>query len=173
MARWTEREDALLSKLRSRGARLNDIAPKLPHRTREAVSVRIKVLIREGLLPPGDRRPWTRREDALLVRLRARGATAADIASKLPSRSSRAIELRSARLIEAGVVARRGPKSRRRWTSADDRTLVKLRSGGKTMPDIARLLGRSLASINGRIAVMVRRGALPLLDKSRDRRPPD
>lgn len=178
MARWTEREDALLRQLRASGEPLSKIAPKLPHRTREAVSTRIQILIRQGqierrLLAPVDRRPWTRREDALLVRMRSRGATAADIADRLPARSSRAIEIRMSRLLDAGTVVRRGPKSRRPWSSIDDRRLEQLREAGKTMPEIARVLRRSLPSINGRIAVMVRNGSLPLLERARDRRRPD
>jgi len=42
-----------------------------------------------------------------------------------------------------------------------------MRRAGKTMEEMARALGRSLASVNGRIAQRVRKGELALLRADR------
>lgn len=164
---WTAREDALIGTLREQGKTLDEIAMKLPHRTRKAVSARVRLLLRQGLVEPLitaelGRRPWTAREDARLIKLRARGATLREMANEVPHRTEIAIGLRVARLAQAGRVERLGAETRKAWSAEDDRRLARMRRTGKTMEEIAAALDRTLPSINGRIAQRVRRGELEL-----------
>ena len=170
---WTEREDALICELRKRGASVAEIAPRLPHRTHEAVAGRIRKLIRQGRLARQrarglGHRPWTAREEALLIRLRARGATLDAIVTRMSHRTRRAIAGRIRELIDAGIIERtsRSPTSHRPWSAEEDELVALMRKAGNTMEEMAAALDRSLASVNSRIAERVRKGELALLKDS-------
>lgn len=142
---------------------LESIVKALPQRTPWAVEARIYHLVRQGRIErrEGDlRAPWTAREVAILVDLRSRGATLDEITRKLPNRTRPAIEKRAARLIGAGTLEPRGPKTRRPWTPKEDAKLDQLRRRGRTQQQIARALGRTVPSVNGRIAERARKAEL-------------
>jgi predicted transcriptional regulator len=168
---WTKVEDALICKLRKGGASNSEIAPHFPDRTREAVARRIRILIREGRLErqraarPLGNRPWTTRDEALLMRLREREATLDEICERMPERTRAAIVNRIHELMEAGAIekTRRASLSHRQWSPEEDELVALMRRAGKTMEEMAVALDRSLASINNRIAQRVRKGELPLL----------
>jgi uncharacterized protein (DUF433 family) len=167
---WTPLEDALIVDLRARGTGHAEIAAHFPHRTRTAVSARIAKLIRKNQLERqregGLRhRPWTQKEVALLVTMRANDATLDEIAAALPHRTRLAISTRIGELIDAGTIERTpfSPQSRRRWSQEEDQLVADMRRAKKTMDEMAAALGRSLASVNSRIAQRVRKGDLELL----------
>lgn len=165
MAKWTPEEDAQICKLRSRDAELDEIAHRFPHRSRGAVAKRVQHLIFEGQVErrgrPRANERWTVREDALIIRQRARGATFAVIAAQFPNRTADAVLARIRHLVESGnVPKRRHFGLRKPWSSADERSLEKMRQQRKTMAEMAAVLGRSVAAVNGRIATMIRSGEL-------------
>jgi predicted transcriptional regulator len=167
---WTEREDALICELRREGVGLPEIALRLPHRTREAVDRRIRLLIRDGRIERlrsegSGHHPWTERDETLLMQLRDAGAKLDDIAAKFPQRTRRSVENRIRELIDAGTIERtiHSPQSHRPWSAEEDELVAAMRKAKKTMEEMATALGRSLASVNGRIAQRVRKGELSLL----------
>jgi hypothetical protein len=169
-AAWTQREDDLIRELRSRGLGHSDIAAQLPHRTRGAVSARIRKLIGAGQLgrqrSGGERhRAWTRQEDALLVKMRADDATHDELAAALPHRTPSAIARRILKLIGEGTVERTqfAPQTRRPWSREEDELVAEMRRTNRTMEEMAAALRRTLASVNSRIAQRVRKGELSLL----------
>jgi hypothetical protein len=170
LKRWSEREEALICQLRREGASIAEIAPRLPHRTREAVDRRIRVLIRNGRLERlrsegSGHHPWTRRDEALLMRLREAGAKLDDIVAQLPHRTRSSVVCRIRELIDAGTIERtiHSPQSHSAWSPEEDELVGAMRQAGKTMEEMATMLGRSLASVNGRIAQRIRKGELALL----------
>lgn len=85
---WTSREESRLVQLRSQGATLDEIAARLPRRTRSAVARRVAELVEDGLLAPGahaplSHRPWSQEEDELLTVLRRASKTPEEIAQAL------------------------------------------------------------------------------------------
>ena len=74
MAKWTPEEDAQICELRTRGAELDAIADRFPHRSRGAVAKRVQHLIFEGQVQrrgrPRTNERWTAREDALIAHTR-------------------------------------------------------------------------------------------------------
>jgi predicted transcriptional regulator len=167
---WTPLDDAIIVDLRARGTGHIEIAAHFPRRTPGAVAGRISKLIRQNHLErqrEGGLRhhPWTQKEAALLVKMRADDATLDEIAAALPHRTRLAISTRIAELIEAGVIERThfAPQSRRRWSREEDQLVAEMRRAKKTMEEMAATLGRSLASVNSRIAQRVRKGELQLL----------
>jgi DNA-binding HxlR family transcriptional regulator len=170
LKRWSEDEDALICKLRREGAGIAEIAPRLPHRTREAVDRRIRLLIRNGrverLRSEGSgHHPWTQSDEELVMQLRDAGAKLDDIVAQLPHRTRRSVEDRIRELIDAGTIERtiHSPQSHRAWSPEEDELVAAMRRADKTMEEMAKALDRSLASVNGRIAQRVRKGELPLL----------
>jgi hypothetical protein len=164
---WTEREDALICELRADKVPIAQIAPKFPHRTREAVDARIRHLIRRGRIQRlrGEglgHNPWTSRDEALLMRLRACDppATLDEIVERMPHRTRTAIANRISELIDAGAIDRgpRSPQSRRPWSAVEDQLIADMRRTNKTTEEIALELDRTVASINGRIAYRMRKG---------------
>jgi predicted transcriptional regulator len=165
MAKWTPEEDAHICELRTRGAELDAIAQRFPHRSRGAVAKRVQHLIFEGQVErrgrPRANERWTVREDALIGRERARGATSAVIAAQFPNRTEDAVLARIRHLVESGnVTKRRHFGLRKAWSADDERLLEKMRRQRKTMAEMAAVLGRSVAAVNGRIATMIRSGEL-------------
>lgn len=164
---WTDREDALICQAREQGIVLRVIAERLINRTTDAVAKRVQYLIRKGILATRnpvdpDRKRWIPSDDEILCRMRAQGASLRDMA-KVLNRTFNAVAIRTHDLIQTGTLERVGPSgSSRRWSAVEDRKLAELRSQGKTAHEIALLLGRSLPSINGRIATRIREGHLKL-----------
>ncbi len=171
---WTEHEDELICRLRLSGAPLPAIAAELHHRTPDAVARRIQNLIKRGAVPrrrvvDPTRKRWTKREDGLLRKMRARGATLSDIAVKL-DRTFNAVARRAHDLIALGAVERCGSERRpKSWSAEEDRLLDDLRNEGKTMQEVALLLGRTRDSVNHRVADLLRQGRLKLLHHDKPR----
>ena len=158
-ATWSDDEDALLCQLRSADNSLDAIAERLPHRTRGALAVRIGHLIRQGRIearwaPTRERRPWTAREESILLEMRARDATLDEIAARLPGRTRPAVARRVAALIEDGVIPPRAhaPLSHQAWSPEEDALVVGMIRAGKTPEQMAQALGRTLPSVKSRIS---------------------
>jgi len=173
-ATWSDAEDELLCQLRSANDSLEAIAERLPHRTRGALAVRIGYLIRQGRIearwaPTHERRPWTAREESILVHLRARDATLDEIVARLPGRTRAAVARRVAALVEDGVIPARAhaPLSHRAWSPEEDELVAGMQRAGKTPEHIAQALGRTVPSVKSRIAQRLRRRPAD------GRRPPD
>ncbi len=169
-APWTPEEDALIGELRAKGGSGADIQAHLPNRTAVAIARRVQQLRLEGRLDgqpvvPKTRRPWTDREESLIIRLRSRNATVHEIAAKLPNRTRRAVEERVRELIDADELERtaHGPRSHRRWSPEEDLLVEAMRAARKTEQEIATALDRTLSSVSGRIAQRVRKGELGLV----------
>ena len=167
---WTPRDDALIVDLRARGCGHEEIASHFPLRTPSAVSGRIAKLIGRNQLArqrSGGLRhhPWTQQETALIVKMRANGDTLDEIAAALPHRTRLATSTKIRELIEADAIERTpfSPQSRRRWSQEEDQLVAEMRRARRTMDEMAAALGRSLASVNSRIAQRVRKGELQLL----------
>jgi predicted transcriptional regulator len=165
---WTEREDALLCRLRTQNKSLKEIAPRLPHRTRTAINNRLSQLMQEGRIErqrgTGARRhSWTPQEERVLVRLRAEEATIEEMARELPHRTPAAIALRLADLIALDAVEALSPgsHSRRSWSVKEDAQVERMRRAGKSLEEMAQALGRSPKSVKARITQRVRTGELP------------
>lgn len=126
---WTEREDALICRLRRKEWDLDEIAAKLPQRTTIAVKRRIAHLINSGRIA-SLRAPWTPEEDAVIRQLRAQSKPAAAIAEHLESRTPAAVaqriqELRVAGRMDGSPVT---PRASRRWTDREESVLVAMRT---------------------------------------------
>ena len=93
------------------------------------------------------------------MKMRANGDTLDEIAAALPHRTRLAISTRIGELIDADVIERTpfSPQSRRRWSQEEDELVDQMRRANKTMDEMAATLGRSLASVNSRIAQRVRK----------------
>lgn len=105
------------------------------------------------------------------MRLRDAGAKLDDIAAQLPHRTRSSVVCRVGELIDAGTIERtiHSPQSHSAWSSEEDELVAAMRHAGKTMEEMAQALGRSLASVNGRIAQRIRKGELERLrEKPRD-----
>jgi hypothetical protein len=103
---WTVEEELLLVRLRSRDAKLHQIAAKLPHRTRRAVEARISTLLEAEELErtaysPQSRRPWSAEEDALVAAMRAASITEPEMAKAL-GRSVPSVKSRIAQRVRRG-----------------------------------------------------------------------
>jgi predicted transcriptional regulator len=105
------------------------------------------------------------------MQLRDAGAKLDDIVAQLPHRTRYSVVCRVGELIDAGTIERtiHSPQSHSTWSSEEDELVTAMRRAGKTMEEMAQTLGRSLASVNGRIAQRVRKGELALLRE----KPPD
>jgi hypothetical protein len=124
---------------------------------------------------------WTRRDDKLLLSLKAKGSLIALIAKQLGrtevsvedrlitlrKRSAPAFDLRRRNRPTLGML-RSKPLDRQRampknsnkpWTPEDNRRLLELKAAGKSHGAIGVALGRSTGSIIGRLSVLNTRTA--------------
>lgn len=169
MKRWTKDDDALLCGLRDAGEPLGAIVERFPQRSPDSVARRIRRLLASGRITRRrDATPrvlWTRREDAIIRKMRHEDdATAEEIAGHLwqtlrRKRTVVAVDHRAHVLLRAGELERKGRVSLREWTRAEDRKLERMR-GKKTLAQIARALKRSVAAVQSRISVRIRKGEL-------------
>jgi hypothetical protein len=169
-AAWSPEEDELLCQLRAANESQDAIAARFPNRTQGAVSVRMGYLVRQGRIdarwtPIHERRPWTRGEESVLLKLRAEGATLEEIAERLPGRTFSAVARHVTGMVEDGVIApgAHAPLSRRPWSREEDELVGGMRQAGKTPQQIAHALGRTVPSVKSRIAQRVRKGETALL----------
>ena len=167
---WTGAEDDLLCKLRDQGKRVTEIVTQFPNRTAQAITRRIHLLIREGRIERQRSRnpsykPWTSREEQILIRMRGANATLDKIKLCLPQRTRAAIAQRIQELIDADVIepTLRAPHSRRPWSREEDLLVAEMRRARRPVDEMAAALDRSVPSINNRIAQRVRKGELELL----------
>lgn len=166
-APWTKREDNLICRLRRKGLGLDEIAlgleevaPRQPQRTREAISTRIQFLLEQGHfermrepIPAGSE--WTTEEDSLLIKLRKRNLTAAAMVAHFPRRRTEdAIAARARQLAQRGQLKRRGPNSRKLWSDEEKLKLRQLCEQKKSRKEIASALRRTVQSVNARIALL-------------------
>jgi hypothetical protein len=165
---WTPQQDALLCKLHAKEMPLSEMVRRFKGRTEASLAQRAYQLRLNGRAV-GDRarphRAWTAREDQILIRMRARGATIDQMAAKLTERTRSAVIARLRALIESAELER-APHSRqshRPWSREEDELVLAMRRAGKSIPDMAAALDRSHASVNGRVAQRVRKGELPLV----------
>jgi hypothetical protein len=164
---WTKREDAFICRLRRQGKDRKAIADAMPGRTRHAVFFRIGFLVRAGELRR--LRPdlpaysfWTAKEDALLVQLRAEGASTSEIAERLPHRTRSAIRRRARSFVESGLIERQGASSPKKWTREDNRRLEEMRRERRTVREIAVALRRTADSVSRHMTVKLRKGEVAL-----------
>jgi predicted transcriptional regulator len=172
MPRWTAKEDAQIRALRNGGAELEAIAERFPDRSRGAVAKRVQHLIFEGQVERRGRarenERWTSVQDATIVRLRARDAAFSEIASHFPERTADAVSARIRHLVERGEVGkRREVGTRKRWSAAEDAILKRMRRRRATMAQMAAAVQRSVAAVNGRIAMLIRNGELTVQQEHR------
>ena len=125
---------------------------------------------------------WTRREDKLLLSLKAKGSLIALIAKQLGrtevSVEDRLITLRKRNAAASDLRQQNRPtfamsnskaiidhqhampkNSNKPWTPEDDRRLLELKAAGKSHGAIGVALGRSTGSIIGRLSVLNTRTA--------------
>lgn len=172
---WSEHEDRLICQLRGCGAGMPAIIAQIPNRTPDAIARRVQNLIKKGRIERRTfvdprRKRWSNHEDDVIQRMRARGSSFSEIAAKL-NRTRNAVALRTHDLIALGKVERLGPRrAPKRWTEEDDRQLDLLRNEGRSMQEVARLLGRTIHSINDRVTAQVQSGKLKRLRDYQPRR---
>lgn len=135
---WTEREDALICRLRNKDCDYDEIAAKLPHRTPIAVKRRVAHLITAGRIA-SLRAPWTEEEDALICKLREKSTSLAEIARHFKTRTADAIAQRIQQLRLDGRVADVRARSARRrpWTDQEEGLIVVMRARGAKLDEIA------------------------------------
>lgn len=167
---WTDEDDARLCELRKDPEKpLDQIAQAFPDRTPAAVAMRTRILMRQGRIQPrridNAYRPWTQREEQLLLRLRGANATLDEIARRLHPRSRQAISKRINEMIEVGILERttNSPKSNRPWSPEEDELVAVWRKANRTTKEMAADLNRSVPSVAARIDQRVRKGELELL----------
>jgi hypothetical protein len=156
---WTEREDALICRLRARDHDLHEIAAKLPHRTPIAVKRRFAHLIKTGRIT-SLRASWTPAEDSLICELRAKPKrlSAEAIAERLPNRTVAAVTQRIQQLRLAGRINGHpvSPTAHRPWTNEEESLLVRLRSrDAKLHQIVAKLPHRTPRAIEARISTLL------------------
>ncbi len=91
---------------------------------------------------------WTAEEESQLAELLDVGASAAQIAGVILRRSVAAIRARRLRICGAQM------KTWRTWTPKEEARLEEMRMAGKTVKEIAAELGRTFASVNGRLSTL-------------------
>lgn len=106
--RWTDREESVLVTMRTRPrpAKLDEIAAKLPRRSRGAVALRLTELIaaeevKRTAYSPQSRQPWSSEEDELVTLMRRAGKTKQQMALAL-GRSHASIKSRIAQRVRKG-----------------------------------------------------------------------
>jgi hypothetical protein len=168
-AAWTPDEDALLCALRAKDMSAEAIATHLNSRTVAAISQRIQQLRLDGRIgdrraSPVNRRPWSHREESLLVRMRGQNAKLLEIAAKLPNRTRDAVSARVRQLLEVEELDRitSSPQSYRSWSREEDELITLMRRAQKTTAEMATALDRTVASVKSRISQRIRKGELPL-----------
>lgn len=176
-ASWSEEENARLCELRAQGVSVTAMAEHFNDRTRHAIAHQLRQLERMGRIeaersPPASSPPWTDREESVLVRMRAEGATLDAIAAKLGRRSRAAVAAKAHMLIDAEELARAAysPLSKRPWSRDEDDVVASMRRAGQSAKAMADLLDRSVASVVSRIAQRVRKGELGLVQSIREPR---
>jgi hypothetical protein len=118
---WTDRDEGVVIQMRARHATLDEIAAKLPHRSRGAVAVKINELIEVGEIEraaysPLSYRPWSREEDQLVTGMRQAGSTLDEMAKAL----DRTVASVSSRIVQR---VRRGDLDAAERVSGRERTL--------------------------------------------------
>jgi hypothetical protein len=106
---WTEQEESILIRMRSRNAKVHAIAAKLPHRTPRAVEDRVRELIEADEVKrtangPRSHQRWSPEEDLLVETMRAAKKTEQEIATAL-DRSLSSVSGRIAQRIRKGELA--------------------------------------------------------------------
>lgn len=144
---WTEREDAIICRMRARGLDFDDIAKKLPNRTLFAVQRRVAHLVGQGRIASWRAR-WSEEENSLLCKLQAQGLQASAMKPHFKDRTRSAI-VHQLRLLEreGRIQAERsdspiGPA----WTDREEAVLVQMRKDGATLDEIAAKLKRRTRS---------------------------
>ena len=99
---WTTEEDALILKALAEGKGYQEIGGLVPARTEWAVRSRITKLRGNAAsaapAPPWWNRPYSAREDEIIIAGRAAGLTVQDITARLPGRTFRGVESRIKKL---------------------------------------------------------------------------
>ena len=164
---WTPEEETLLCDLRGRGLGSRDLAKHFPNRTVDAIERQISVLIRAGRIERlraqnANYRPWSAREESVLISMRAQDATLDKIQRRLPKRSRSAIVQHIQELMEAELIepTARAPRSRQRWSPEEDQLVAEMRRARRTVEEIAAALRRSVPSVANRIARRARNGEI-------------
>ena len=173
-APWSAEEDALLCELSAQRLSAGAMTEHFKGRTRDAIAHQLRQLQRLGRIEnrrsPG-RVPWTVREESVLFRMRADGATLEDIAAKLPRRSRAAVANKAHFLIDAEELPRapHAPHSKRPWSREEDELVKVMRRAHEPAKAMAAALDRSVASVVSRIDERVRKGELELVRTTSER----
>lgn len=157
MVPWTDREDALICRLREQGWNDDDIAAKLPHRTVVAVKRRVAHLLALGRIA-SYRAPWSAEEDDLICELYAAKKSLADIAMHFGQRTPAALVQRAHQLRREGRIASSsaGASPAKRWTPGEEALIVHLRERDASLKEIAaRLPHRTQRAITARVNQLI------------------
>jgi transposase-like protein len=137
--KWSPEEDAKILELHQQGLKIADIRRQMHNRNHNSVSVRLKAL---ECGAAGDLGRWTTQEDAILLEMRQKGMSHAEISKCLPGRSWNAVKTRCSYL----VYPKAGKK--RQYTAEDTQRMIDMRiKDYKGCVEIAKELNRSRASI--------------------------
>jgi hypothetical protein len=176
-APWSAEQHDLLCELRAQGLSAGAMTEHFKDRTRDAIAHQLRHLQRLGRIEnrrsPG-RVPWTVREESVLLRMRADGATLGDIAAKLRRRSRAAVANKAHFLIDVEELPRAAyaPHSKRPWSREEDDLVAVMRQAREPAKAMAVALNRSVTSVVSRIAERVRKGELELVRTTTERGTP-
>ena len=158
---WTERDDAIICRLRGQGWDFERIAEKLPDRTLVAVQRRVAHLMAQGRIA-SFRAPWSAEEDALLCELRAHGLSAGAMTEHFKDRTRDASAHQLRQLQRLGRIENRRSAGGPPWTDWKESVLLSMRADGAKLGDIAaKLRRRSRAAVAAKAHTLIDAEELP------------
>lgn len=162
-APFTPAEDAAILAAAAEGKTNEEIADMLGRKL-ASVWKRRKILARGN--PPPSPRPYTPKEDYILLHQRSSGVGFPDI-GKMLGRSTESLRCRYKFLLakKAGLPPRE--YQNRRFTPEEDETIISMANEGIGDLEISKRLGRHLSSVRSRHRLLSSRGDLPPRQLSR------
>ena len=133
---WTPEEEERLLKLKKQKLPWSEIVNSFPERSIKSLKNKYRRLQSKFLASE-----WTTEEDKLLVKLRESNTPWEEIVTYFDNRSIKSLEERFASLTSP----------LRRYTSKEDRLILRALNSGKTVAETAQLLGRGKGSVKNRI----------------------